>query len=81
MSEIRDDLLKTVDRIFDEHCPKAVRESAEAGEWPADLWRALEEIGLDRAALPEAAGGSGLAFDDAMLALRRSAYHAAPLPL
>ncbi len=81
MSEIRDDLLKTVDRIFDEHCPKAVRESAEAGEWPAVLWRALEEIGLDRAALPEAAGGSGLAFEDAMLALRRSGYHAAPLPL
>jgi acyl-CoA dehydrogenase len=81
MSEIRDDLLKTVDRIFDEHCPKAVRESAEAGEWPAALWEALEEVGLDRAALPEEAGGSGLDFEDAMLALRRSAYHAAPLPL
>lgn len=81
MSEIRDDLLKTVDRIFEEHCPKAVRESAEAGEWPAALWRALEEVGLDRAALPEEAGGSGLDFEDAMLALRRSAYHAAPLPL
>ncbi len=81
MSDIRDDLLKTVDRIFDEHCPKPVRESAETGEWPGGLWRALEEIGLDRAALPEAAGGSGLDFEDAMLALRRSAYHAAPLPL
>ncbi|MGP1677682.1 MAG: acyl-CoA dehydrogenase family protein [Burkholderiales bacterium] len=81
MSDIRDDLLKTVDRIFDEHCPKPVRESAEAGEWPAALWRALEEVGLDRAALPEEAGGSGLDFEDAMLALRRSAYHAAPLPL
>jgi acyl-CoA dehydrogenase len=81
MSEIRDDLLKTVDRIFDEHCPKTVRESAEAGEWPAALWRALEEVGLDRAALPEDAGGSGLDFEDAMLALRRSAYHGAPVPL
>lgn len=81
MSEMRNDLLKTVDRIFDEHCPKPVRESAEAGEWPAALWRALEEVGLDRAALPEEAGGSGLEFEDAMLALRRSAYHGAPLPL
>ena len=81
MSEMRNDLLKTVDRIFDEHCPKAVRESAEAGEWPAALWRALEQVGLDRAALPEEAGGSGLDFEDAMLALRRSAYHAAPVPL
>ena len=32
MSGMRNDLLKTVDRIFDEHCPKPVRESAEAGE-------------------------------------------------
>ena len=81
MSEMRNDLLKTVDRIFDEHCPKPVRESAEAGEWPAALWRALEEVGLDRAALPEEAGGSGLDFEDAMLALCRSAYHGAPVPL
>ncbi len=81
MSEIRDDLLKTVDRLFDEHCSKAVRESAEAGEWPAALWQALEEVGLDRAVLPEQAGGSGLDFEDAMAALRRSAYHGAPVPL
>lgn len=81
MSEMRNDLLKTVDRIFDEHCSRQVRESAEAGTWPAALWQALEEVGLTRAALPEAAGGSGLDYDDAMLALRRSAYHAAPVPL
>ncbi|MBE0624700.1 MAG: acyl-CoA dehydrogenase family protein, partial [Burkholderiales bacterium] len=81
MSEMRNDLLNTVDRIFDEHCTKARREAAEAGEWPAALWQALEEVGLTRAALPEAAGGSGLAFEDAMLALRRSAYHGAPVPL
>jgi acyl-CoA dehydrogenase len=81
MSEMRNDLLKTVDRIFDEHCARAVRESAEAGEWPAALWQALEDVGLTRAVLAEAAGGPGLDFDDAMLALRRSAYHAAPVPL
>jgi len=81
MSEMRGDLQKTVDRIFGAHCDRTVRESAEAGAWPAALWQALEEVGLDRAALPEAAGGAGMAFEDAMFALRRSAYHAAPLPL
>ncbi len=75
------DLAKTVDRVFAEHCGKPVRESAESGEWPAGLWRALEVVGLPQAALPESAGGSGLAFADAMFALRRSAYHAAPVPL
>lgn len=81
MSELRNDLLNTVDRIAEEHCAKAVRESAEAGEWPAGLWQALEQTGLDRAALPEEAGGSGLEFEDAMLVLRRSAYHGMPVPL
>ena len=80
-TEIRDDLVRTVDRVFNEHCSKLVRESAENGEWPAGLWRALDEVGLVSAALPESAGGSGLAFGDAMFALRRSAYHGAPVPL
>lgn len=81
MSDVRDDLLKTIDRVFDAHCQKPVRESADTGEWPAGLWTALEGVGLVSAALPESAGGSGLEFDDAMLALRRTAYHAAPVPL
>ena len=80
-SEIRDDLAKTIDRVLEAHCGKPVREKAEAGEWPAGLWCALEEVGLPLAALPEEAGGSGLAFDDAMFALRRSAYHGTPVPL
>ena len=78
---MRDDLTKTVDRVFEEHCGKSVRESAEAGTWPAGLWGALEAVGLTTAALPESAGGSGLEFEDAMHALRRTAYHAAPVPL
>jgi acyl-CoA dehydrogenase len=81
MSEMRDDLLNTVDRLCTEHCDKALRESAETSAWPGGLWQALEEVGLTKAALPAEAGGSGLAFDDAMLALRRSAYHAVPVPL
>jgi acyl-CoA dehydrogenase len=75
------DLLKTVDRIAEAQCAKAVRESAEAGEWPAGLWKALEDTGLTRAVLPESAGGAGLEFADAMAVLRRSAYHALPVPL
>jgi acyl-CoA dehydrogenase len=78
---MRDDLLNTVDRLCAEHCGKAPRESAEASVWPGALWRALEEVGLTKAALPQEAGGPGLDFDDAMLALRRSAYHAIPVPL
>ena len=80
-SGLRDDLAKTIDRVFETHCARPVRESAEGGQWPAGLWAALEEVGLPLAALPESAGGSDLAFDDAMFALRRTAYHGAPVPL
>lgn len=79
--DIREDLQKTIDRVFEEYCTKPVREAAEAATWPAALWGALDEVGLVRAALPETAGGSGLEFDDAMFALKRCAYHAAPVPL
>ena len=81
MSDISSDLLDTVDRLCEAHCTRAMQDAAERGEWPAALWNALDEVGLVRALLPEEAGGSGLDFADAMAVLRRSAWHALPLPL
>lgn len=81
MNEMTDDLLRTVDRLFEAGCGREARESAEAGVWPAALWQAMQATGLDRAVLAEADGGPGLAYRDAMAALRRSAWHAAPVPL
>ena len=81
MSDMQNDLINTIDRICATHCQRPVRAAAEAGEWPAALWQALDEVGLVRAALPEHAGGAGLEFGDAMLALRQTAYHAIPVPL
>ena len=81
MSEMTNDLLRTVDRLLDSACTRETRESAETGIWPAAMWQELEDTGLARAALPESAGGPGVAFEDAMAALKRSAYHAAPVPL
>ena len=81
MSDIRDDLEKTVDRICEEHCHKAVFMASETGTWPQALWQALDEVGLPQACLSEAQGGSGLRFEDALFVLRRTAFHAAPVPL
>ena len=81
MSDIRDDLEKTVDRICEAHCLKDVFMASETGNWPQALWQALDEVGLPQACLPEEQGGSGLSFEDAMFVLRRSAFHAAPVPL
>ena len=76
-----DDLMNTVDRIAADHCGPALREAAEQGQWPLDLWQALEDTGLAKAALPEQTGGAGLDFAEAMLVLQRSAWHALPVPL
>ena len=81
MSDIRTDLLDTVDRICEQHCTRDVLVGAERGKWPTALWNALQETGLVGALLPEEAGGSGIDFADAMAIVRRAAYHAVPLPL
>ena len=81
MSDIRDDLEKTVDRICEAHCLKEVFMSSEEGTWPQALWQALQEVGLPQACLSEEQGGSGLSYADALFVLRRSAFHGAPVPL
>lgn len=81
MSEIRQDLIDTIDKLCEDVASRELRAAADGGEWPAMLWRALEDVGLVRSLLPEAAGGAGLGFADAMAALRRTAAYALPVPL
>lgn len=81
MSEIRNDLIDTVDRLAEEFGTRELRMDAERGVWPDALWRAMDDLGLPRALLPESAGGAGLEFADAMAVLRRAAGHALPVPL
>jgi alkylation response protein AidB-like acyl-CoA dehydrogenase len=80
MSTVEQDLANTIDRIADDRCDRVERERAEKGEWPRALWHALTEVGLTSATIPEEAGGPGLAFEEAMAVLRRTAYHALPVP-
>jgi alkylation response protein AidB-like acyl-CoA dehydrogenase len=77
----RDLLRDTATRLFQDLCvPEALR-AAEAGDWPAAMWHAVEEAGLPKALVPEAAGGSGLNFADAMVIARAAGRFALPLPL
>ena len=80
------DLLReTARRVVAEHCGTAVSRAADggaaAGTWPASAWAAVEEAGLHRALLPEAADGYGVAVTDALSLARVAAECAAPLPL
>ena len=77
----RDLLRETATRLFQDLCQPAALRAAEGGDWPADLWRAVEEAGLPGALVPESAGGHGVNFADAMVIVRAAGYFALPLPL
>ena len=63
-------------RLFGDHVTPQVLAAAEAGEWPAALWRAVDEAGyLD--VLAEGPGG----MVEAVAILRAAGHHAAPIPL
>jgi acyl-CoA dehydrogenase len=81
MSETRDLLVASAERLFGEHCDKSVVEAAEAGEFPHRLWQAIEEAGFASALVSEAAGGAGVEVTDALAVLKTAAAFSAPVPL
>jgi acyl-CoA dehydrogenase len=81
MSETALLLRDTTERLLRDHCTRATLEGCERGEWPAALWNALEAAGLPQALAPEAAGGAGVSWREALEVLRAAGRHAAPVPL
>ncbi|MDX2158048.1 MAG: acyl-CoA dehydrogenase family protein [Hyphomicrobiaceae bacterium] len=89
MSEMRDEMLRTLDRIVEDTVTIAVREAADErasggraggaeGFVAAPLWKALEEAGITAIG---AGGDDDVAFADAMELVRRAGYHALPVPV
>ncbi len=78
---IRDLLRDTATRLFGDLCQPAALRLAETGTWPQTMWAAVEDAGLPRALVPEAAGGHGVGFAEAMVVVRAAGYHALPVPL
>lgn len=77
MSDIRDEMLRTLDRLVEANLTIAERELADGKGPSAKLWAALTEQGMT--ALGEQA--SEIPFADAMALVARSGYHALPVPL
>ena len=80
-SDITGLVLEQTDRLLAAEVTREVLARADAGEYPASLWRMCEEAGLPAALLPESAGGTGIDFKQGMRLVRRLGYHAVPLPL
>ena len=77
----RDLLRDTATRLFQDLCDPATLRAAEGAHWSQPAWTAIEAGGLPRALVPEDAGGSGVAFADAMVIVRAAGHFALPLPL
>lgn len=81
MSELGELFEDVAERIFSDFVTQDLLESAERGEWSAELWKAVEEAGLTRARLPEGSGGAGASWPDLYPIIAASGRHAAPIPL
>lgn len=71
----------SAERLFATRVDKALRQQAEAGEFPAALWQAVCEAGLPLLLAAESAGGFGQTWDTAFAVLRGIGYWQVPLPL
>ncbi len=76
MNEQHELLRETLERLFADHLTREVMEAAEQGEWPAALWKELEENGLTQPLLDEDSS-----FDDARVIFEVAGGRAAPVPL
>jgi acyl-CoA dehydrogenase len=78
---MRELLLDSAARLFAEGFETDVHDRVDAGEWPAELWSAIDDNGLPAVLVPEEKGGVGLTLSDAMAILRSSGAFAVPAPL
>ncbi|MFN0159828.1 MAG: acyl-CoA dehydrogenase family protein [Burkholderiales bacterium] len=72
---------QTATRLFADHIDRDLLAACEAGQWPAQLWREVEDNGLSMALASESAGGIGASWEDAYPILREIGYAQVPLPL
>jgi acyl-CoA dehydrogenase len=80
-TELSSIVLEQADRVFRGEATKDRLAAADRGQWPAEIWNAVEEAGLPHALVTEASGGAGLAASDALRVIRRAGYYTLPVPL
>lgn len=73
-------IAETATKIFTDLCGREVPHAAEAGDYPAALWKALSENGLPLAWVSEDNGGFGASYDEIFGAIWVSAQAASPVP-
>lgn len=81
MSDIREMVAESVERMLAESVTRDMLLQAESGEWQEGLWQTIEASGFTRVLVPEAMGGTGGGWPDAFPVLRAVGYYRVPAPL
>lgn len=81
LSDLQRELAASTREVLTEHCPPAVVREAWSKPAPGSVWRALAELGLPGALVPEPVGGLGLTGTDVLPALIEVGAAAVPAPI
>ncbi|KAB0496463.1 acyl-CoA dehydrogenase family protein [Pseudomonas vancouverensis] len=71
----------TIERLFADLATPAYVMGCEGGEWPADLWTALDESGFTLAGVSEALGGAEASWADMYVLVRSAGRYSVPAPV
>lgn len=71
----------TIERLFADLATPAYVMGCEGGEWPAQLWDALDDSGFTLAGVSEALGGAGASWLDMYVLVRAAGRFSVPVPL
>ncbi|MGH8412410.1 MAG: acyl-CoA dehydrogenase family protein, partial [Pseudomonas sp.] len=71
----------TIERLFADLATPAYVLRCEGGEWPADLWAALDESGFSLAGVSEALGGAEASWSDMYVLVRAAGRFSVPAPI
>ncbi|MBT2583334.1 acyl-CoA dehydrogenase [Planococcus sp. ISL-109] len=81
MSEMKEFIMDSTEKILRNLSTKEIRESFEEGDWASSLWDTCEEAGLTLLGISEEQGGVGGDFEDVLGVLYLMGKYAAPVPL
>jgi len=81
MSDLARPLAEAAERLFAASCTPAVVAAADAGQWQQPFWDAVADLGAGQLLVPEAAGGVGGDWSDAVALLEQAGAFGVPLPV
>jgi acyl-CoA dehydrogenase len=81
MSEARDMLVATAERLFQDYCTPELLKASNKGPLSPNLWAALSDAGLTNAFVSERAGGADVDLADGLALLIEAGRFSVPAPL